>query len=270
MMYTRYSHTKLCTNTPPMLSRKKLILFDVDDTLAKSKCPMSDEMASTIGQLLRHVHVGIISGGKWEVLKKNIVDRLPENSADVLHKFHVLPTSGARYHAYHDEEWKEVYANLIEKSESARIMQILLTAIEGEYERPEVYGDIVEDRGTMVSLALFGQTAPISVKENADRDHSIRKRIVAKAAPCLSEYEVRIGGATSIDVSKKGMDKGYGVKAIAQHLGLSLDEIGFVGDAVFPGGNDYPVKELGVEVLVVKNEDETLRHLISWLEQEKV
>ncbi len=249
---------------------KKMILFDVDDTLAKSKCPMSSEMAEAIAELLRHVHVGIISGGKWEVLKRNIVDVLPEYARDVFHKFHVLPTSGARYHAYRNSAWEEVYAHLLEESEGVRIMELLSAAAESEYERPQVYGDLVENRGTMISLALFGQTAPIHVKENADRDHVIRKRIVAKVTPHLREYEVKIGGATSIDVSKKGMDKAYGVKAIADHLGLTLDEIGFVGDAVFPGGNDYPVKELGVEVLIVKNEDETFEHIMSWLGKKRI
>ena len=33
----------------------------------------------------------------------------------------------------------------------------------------------------------------------------------------------------------------------------------FVGDALFPGGNDYPAKEAGVESIQVRDPEETKR-----------
>lgn len=248
-----------------MLSRKKIILFDVDDTLVESKCEMTDDMAHAFGELLSKVQIGIITGGKWEIIKKNIIDRLHEEHKKYFHHLHILPTCGARYTLYKDGVWQEVYAHTINDADKKMIMDLLTDAVDGEYERKEMFGDLVEDRGTQVTLSMFGQHAPIHIKEHADRDQAIRKRIVEKVAHLLPSYDLRIGGATSIDVTQKGLNKGYGINALKEHLGMSLDDMLFVGDAVYPGGNDYPAVEAGVEVVAVKNPNDTLGLIRSWV-----
>jgi phosphomannomutase len=61
--------------------------------------------------------------------------------------------------------------------------------------------------------------------------------------PLIPEFSVRMGGATSIDVTKPGIDKAYGIRKLRDILGISLKEMIFIGDALFPGGNDYPAKK---------------------------
>lgn len=70
-------------------------------------------------------------------------------------------------------------------------------------------------------------------------------------------FSVRLGGTTSIDVTKPGIDKAYGIRKLRDNLGITLNEMIFIGDAVFPGGNDYPAKEAGVVTIQVKNPEET-------------
>jgi phosphomannomutase len=67
----------------------------------------------------------------------------------------------------------------------------------------------------------------------------------------------RIGGATSIDVNKPGIDKGYGIRKLRDILGISLEEIIFIGDALFVRGNDYPSMEAGVVSISVRGPSET-------------
>ena len=68
---------------------------------------------------------------------------------------------------------------------------------------------------------------------------------------------MRIGGATSIDVTKPGIDKAYGIKKLRETLHLSSKEMIYIGDALFPGGNDYPAEEAGVVSIPVKGPDDT-------------
>ena len=68
-----------------------------------------------------------------------------------------------------------------------------------------------------------------------------------------------MGGTTSIDVTKPGVDKAYGVYKLRDQLGISLAEMLFVGDAIFVGGNDYPVQEAGVDSILVRDPKETAR-----------
>ena len=188
-----------------------------------------------------------------------------QDSEKYLHKLHILPTAGTRYYAYDGGAWNQVYSETIEEVERKRIVDTLLKEIEGEYDMSELYGDLVEDRGSQVTLSALGQQAPLHAKEKFDPEQVIRKRIVAKLLKDLFEYDIRIGGATSIDITKKGMDKGFGITKIKDYLGLNLDDLGYVGDAVFEGGNDYPAKLLGVHTISVASPEETENHIRSWI-----
>ena len=68
-----------------------------------------------------------------------------------------------------------------------------------------------------------------------------------------------MGGDTSIDVTKPGIDKAYGIRKLRDLLGISLKEMIFIGDALFVGGNDYPAEEVGVVSIPVRGPNETKR-----------
>ena len=76
-----------------------------------------------------------------------------------------------------------------------------------------------------------------------------------KRLPGLS---INMGGATSIDITQEGVDKAYGLKRLRDESGIPLDAMMFVGDAIFPGGNDYPAKELGLDTVRVRDPQDTL------------
>jgi phosphomannomutase len=67
-----------------------------------------------------------------------------------------------------------------------------------------------------------------------------------------------MGGATSIDITKEGVDKGYGLRRLSVASGIPLEQMMFIGDAIFPGGNDYPAKEMGMETVCVRDPEGTL------------
>jgi phosphomannomutase len=96
-------------------------------------------------------------------------------------------------------------------------------------------------------------------KEKWDPDFGKRKKVKAFLDKLIPEFSVRLGGATSIDVTKHGIDKAYGIRKLRDVLGIGIKEMIFIGDAVFPGGNDYPAKEAGALSIEVKDPHETKR-----------
>ncbi len=70
---------------------------------------------------------------------------------------------------------------------------------------------------------------------------------------------MRLGGTTSVDITKPGIDKGYGIRKLRDILRIAIDEMIFIGDAVFPGGNDYPAKEAGALSIRVRDPEESKR-----------
>ena len=70
---------------------------------------------------------------------------------------------------------------------------------------------------------------------------------------------VQLGGATSMDITRPGVDKAYGIGKLKEVLGVPVKRMLFIGDALFPGGNDYPAKQAGAESIEVRDPQETMR-----------
>jgi hypothetical protein len=123
----------------------------------------------------------------------------------------------------------------------------------------KVWGETIEDRGSQITFSALGQQAPIEEKKKWDADFKKRKQIKAHLEKLIPGFSVRLGGTTSVDVTKPGIDKAYGIGKLRDILGVSIEEMVFIGDALFPGGNDYPAEEAGVVSIRVRDPNETKR-----------
>lgn len=239
-----------------------MVAFDLDDTLAESKSPLEPEMADVLADLLDVSPVCIISGGRYEQFESQVLAHLPERSQ--LAELHLMPTCGTRYLRHRGGGWDEVYAHDLSQDEKDRASQALRTAaIElGLWESDDrVNGNRIEDRGSQITFSALGQQAAVADKKTWDPDGSKREQLRAAVADLLPDLEVRAGGSTSIDITRQGIDKAYGMQALAEQTGVELDEILFIGDRLLPGGNDYPVHELGVPTHAVSGPHETIDYL---------
>lgn len=118
---------------------------------------------------------------------------------------------------------------------------------------------MIEDRGSQITFSALGQEAPLDEKKNWDPKFEKREKIKAILQPLIPEFSIQLGGSTSIDVTKPGIDKAYGIKKLQETLGIVLLDMIFIGDALFPGGNDYPAKQAGVASIEVRDPHETKR-----------
>jgi phosphomannomutase len=165
----------------------------------------------------------------------------------------LLPTCGTQFYEY-DNGWKKLYAEDFSPSQKEKIKSALDAAIEeAGMKAKQVWGEVIEDRGSQITFSALGQKAPLEEKVKWDPDFSKRKKIQAILKKSIPEFSVRLGGSTSIDITKPGIDKAYGIRKLRDILGIGIDEMIFVGDALFPGGNDYPAKEAGVLSIEVKD-----------------
>jgi hypothetical protein len=236
---------------------KKLIVYDLDGTLAESKSPLDVEMAGLLHDLLGIVKVAVISGGAWKQFEEQLLSNLPRDER--LANLSLLPTCGTQFFRY-GADWKKVYSEDLAADEKARIESSLKKAVSGAgYKPQELWGEQIEDRGSQITFSALGQEAPLAEKDKWDPDFAKRKRIKAILDKLLPEFSVRMGGATSIDVTKPGIDKAYGIRKLRDILGIPLKAMIFIGDALFVGGNDYPAEEAGVVSIPVKSPEETKR-----------
>jgi phosphomannomutase len=236
---------------------KKLIVFDLDGTLAESKSPLDAEMATLLSALLGIVKVAVISGGNWPQFQQQLLSNLPGDGR--LKNLSILPTCGTKFYQY-KSSWEILYSEDFTNQQKEKIISSLQKAIELSGFKPEqVWGELIEDRGSQITFSALGQQAPLEEKKKWDPDFAKRKKMKALLDTFIPEFSVRLGGATSVDVTKPGIDKGYGIRKLRDVLGVAITEMIFIGDALFPGGNDYPAKEAGALSIQVRDPTETKR-----------
>jgi len=235
---------------------KQLVAFDLDGTLAESKQALQEPMGEALADLLGVAHVAVISGGDWPQFEKQVASRLPAR-AD-LTRLWLMPTTGTKLYRY-DGKWYPVYAELFDDAQKQAIFEAFDASLKATGFVPEqTWGERIEDRGSQITFSALGQQAPLDAKEHWDPDFAKRKVIQADLRTRLPGLSINMGGATSIDITREGVDKAYGLKKLRDASGIELDKMMFIGDAIFPGGNDYPAKELGLDTVKVRDPQDTL------------
>jgi HAD superfamily hydrolase (TIGR01484 family) len=238
---------------------KKIIAFDLDDTLCIAKSPMPKQMSELMGTLLDHYEVCVISGGNLAQFKIQVLDQL-DVSAEKLARLHLMPTCGTQYYRYNTDaqDWDQQYANNLTDEQKIRATNALMESAKmlGLWEE-NPYGEVIEDRGSQVTLSALGQQAPAEAKYAWDPTGEKKLAIRDAVAPLVPDLDARAGGTTSVDVTLKGVDKAYGIKHLIEATGVQMDEILFIGDKLEEGGNDYPVKAMGIDSIAVEKWQDT-------------
>jgi len=234
-------------------------MFDLDGTLAQSKSTLDSEMAYLLKELLDVRYVATVSGGAFQQFKIQFLRELRKDSN--LRNLFLFPTSSASGY-YYDARRKrffKAYGHVLSKSAATKITHAFSAAFrEIEYAQPKrTYGPILENRGSQITFSALGQRAPLHLKQRWDPNQKKRLRIRAVLQRHLTEFEITIGGTTSIDVTRKGVNKTLCVKKMEERLGVSKKQMLYVGDALYKGGNDYIMRSAKIRCLPVSGPAET-------------
>ncbi|NEG69312.1 HAD family hydrolase [Bifidobacterium choloepi] len=265
----------------------RMVAFDLDGTLARSKKPMKEPMAAALSELTGHVPVAIVSGGTMALVTSQVTDMLTaEANRD---NIYLMPTSGTRYYRWkaaasptpasdHPSEgegsgrpageWELQYKHDLSEIDRKLVMKSLERhAREMGLWEEHPYGDVIEDRGSQITFSALGQQAPVELKEQWDPTNEKKNRLKVAVQRDVPHLEVRSGGSTSVDVSLRGVDKAYAVNELAGMLGVGIGDIVFIGDRMDPDGNDYPAARAGTRALRVDGPEDTLAvvsHMNDW------
>ena len=239
------------------MSKCDLIIFDIDGTLTRSKSLIDKEMVGLICQLLEKYKVAIISGAGYGQFQWQILDQL-SCPQELLKKLYLLPVDGTVM-CFDEGSWRCEADEELSEQEKSEIRKAFDQALEktGISKPEKIEGDLVEDRGSQMNFSALGQKAAVEPKEKWDPDNSKRIRIVEILKELLPNFAFHIGGTTSIEVTRPGVDKAYGLRKFSQSSGITFDKMLYFGDKLFEGGNDAPVLTLGIECLAVKGPEET-------------
>ncbi len=250
----------------------KLTAFDLDGTLAESKQPLDPSMGVLLAQLLEHMPVAVMSGASFAQFEVQFLPSLPQSAH--LGRLYIFPNSAARCYKYEGEKWSIQYDHSFDVFERSRIMQALKEALAevGLADDPEeVWGERIEDRGAQISFSALGQKAPVEAKKEWNRLYNEkRKDLHAALLRRIGDFSVRTGGLTSIDITRQGINKAYGIRELVKMSQTGVAEMLYVGDALEEGGNDAVVIETGVHTAQVLGPADTAQLIEEILQEIKV
>lgn len=239
---------------------KKILAFDSDDTIVVSKMPATERMARLLASAMQHYDVCIISGTGFEsTIYPNTVKKIEQISGVELSRLHIMPTCGTRYYRYQDGEWRLQYQEDLTDEQKNRIFSAIETsAKELGMWVADPAGEIIEDRLSQITYSALGQRATAEDKYAWAEENKEKRKLLNDAVKALiPEFEIRTAGTTSLDVTKPGVDKAYGMRKLMEATGTTKEDILFFGDKLEEGGNDFPVKDMGVDCIAVERWEDT-------------
>ncbi len=245
----------------------RVIAFDLDSTLAVSKSPVTKEMGELLTRLLAVRTVAIMSGGKYGQFEKQVLTALPTNAN--LSNLYLFPVCAGYCYHFEEGSWKMIDDNSLTDAEKSKVMRALAEAMAetGFTEPPaHVWGERIEDRGALIAFSALGQEAPTDAKKAWDPDKKKRRPLAEALIKRLPDFEVKMNAMTTIDITRKGITKAYGIRKLSEFTATPISDMVYIGDALFPGGNDEVVKETGVVTREISGPDETMQVIKELLE----
>ena len=236
--------------------RVRLVAFDLDNTLARSRQPMAPRMATLFSEITARIETAVVTGGSYDLVVSQVLDTLTDEARP--DRLHVMPTNGARRYRWIDGKWTLEQSSNLGEADGLRAARTLEACARRMGMWPDdPWGDVIENRGSQITFSALGQRAPESAKRAYDASGERLAALAREVQSELPDLQVRAGGFTSIDVSARGIDKAYAVRELARVCGVGVGQIVFVGDRMTAGGNDYPAAQAGTIAVRVSGPEDT-------------
>lgn len=233
----------------------KHFFFDLDNTLTPSKSLILPEHVPVFKSLSERANIIIASGHGATDIRAHLTPELAgtysilgQNGNYAESKDGTILWSRSLF-----QTQKDAIHNFIQKARAKLHYDV----------RDE--NDIVDDRDSQIAFSLIGHHEDKEKKHAFDPTHEKRLALLADMPEDLqkltdAEVEVQSGGTTVLDFFSLGKNKGYNVGEFITAMGWSASDCIFIGDALFPGGNDSTVIGI-IPTHAVKNPHETFEFI---------
>ena len=235
----------------------RVVVFDLDGTLAESKQRMTGQMGELLGQLLEKVPVAVMSGGSWAQFQQQFLIDFPVDTK--FDRLYLFPDNAAMCLVHRNDEWHPQYDNSFDAETKQHILDALRDSMsEVHFEQPpQLWGEQIEDRGAEITFSALGQHAPLEEKQKWDPTREKRKPLFEALKRRLPDLSIGLNATTSIDITPHGVNKAYGITRLAELTKVPINQMLYVGDALEEGGNDSVVIATGVPTHAVLGPTET-------------
>lgn len=239
---------------------KKLLLFDVDNTICDSGQKITNEMTDYLTKLSYIYTLGIVGGGKYE----KIVWQLD----GCAHLFKYIFSENGIVSYKGD---KKIFEYKMREKLGMDIITKINNYLLENATKNNLFvktGNFITLRSGLIYYTPIGQECTTEERKlfvELDAKENIRMKIIKELEKKLEGFGVDIvlGGSIGIAVFPKGWSKDF----CLQFLENENYEIYFFGDKIYPYGNDYEVAvdSRVKEFFDVKDINDTMKKLDKFL-----
>ncbi|KIP08794.1 hypothetical protein PHLGIDRAFT_23314 [Phlebiopsis gigantea 11061_1 CR5-6] len=240
--------------------QKKLLLFDVDNTLTPARQEVSLEMITLLRELRKKVVIGVVGGSDYV----KISEQLSYRGGKAIDEFdYFFAENGLTAYKLAKQLPSQSYIKYVGEERHKKLVNFILHYI-ADLDIPVKRGTFIEFRNGMINVSPIGRNATIQERnefEAFDKQAGVRAKFVEVLREKFADYGLTfsIGGQISFDVFPNGWDKTFCLRYVADE---NFEEVHFFGDKTYPGGNDHEIfsdpRTIGHSVL---NPPDTLRIL---------
>ncbi len=237
------------------------LVFDIDNTLTSPREALTKEMAERLHRL--ETPFALAAGSDLPLLMSQFFEPLHEHG--YRGSFDAFVCNGAS--RYRCRSGSRLSLDVVEQFSLRRHLGSSFEPLWGllgklsrsaEFALPadfKIIGSVLVDRQAMVNFAPIGRPdgslsdAAMQSRQQFvrfDEETGYRRRLMPALREAVQELIpgndllITLGGQTSFDIVVKGRDKSYAVRSL---LDEGSAHVTYVGDALFPGGNDAAVTE---------------------------
>jgi len=238
------------------MNMPKHVFFDLDNTLTPSKSLIEERHVPILKRLTEHADVIVVSGHGDKDIRNHLRPEL-EGS------YYTLGQNGNTAKL---KDGTLVWNNSLSQSQKDAILKFIEKARKHLNYKVKDENDIIDDRDSQIAFSLIGHHEDKAIKDAFDPDHAKRRKLMEDLKEDVerlaqeNKVEMRTGGTTNIDIFQLGKNKGFNVGEFIKEMNWEKEDCLYIGDALFPGGNDETV--IGViPTHAVKNHEETYRFI---------
>src|SRR3989344_1192911 len=200
--------------------------FDLDNTLTRSKSHIAPEHTSILKKLISLADVIVVSGHAEKDIKAHL---------EGVSGFYTMGQNG---NVAKRPDGTIIWERKLSPDQVEAIHRFIAKARTHLAYKVENENDIIEDRGAQIAFSLIGHHLNQDIKDAFDPDHAKRKKLLEDLVADVAELRDKIG--------------------------WKKEDCIYIGDALFPGGNDETVIGI-IPTHAVKDYRETYTYLSSIL-----
>jgi phosphomannomutase len=234
------------------------VFFDLDKTLTKSRSAMEPEHQELFDRLCAEKDVVVVTGGALSQIREQVTPRFDG-------RYYCLAQSG---NEAVDKNGVVLWKEMLSDEQVSAVMAVV-ARLQTYFNAPADVGntEYVENRGAQITSSVLGFHADIDAKYAFDPNDVKRQEALKHHAQDVEQLlklgiAVEPAGTTSFNFILNGFHKGYNIGRLIEREDWKSYDCVYVGDALFPGGNDSTV--IGViPTHPVKDHNETFSFIKS-------